>query len=138
MNIKQLSTAFSLSLLGACTGPTAEQSALAWVGVGSAAKNLSSDPCAFMTLPFKLDKRDCLMIQQTMQHALEYAPDGQISLWKNPTSGHSGTILIKNTTLERQLPLRTYEMSVQTSKGTQTSKGVGKRNLDGTWILSKS
>ncbi|MBL0942058.1 MAG: hypothetical protein IBJ00_04960 [Alphaproteobacteria bacterium] len=137
MNIKQLLTALPLSLLAACANPTAEQSASAWFGVESSTKNVDTDPCALMIMHVKLDKQDCLMIQQTTQHALEYATDGQMSLWKNPSSGSVGTIVIKATTLENQLPLRTYEMSLQTSKGTYTFEGTARRTLESTWILER-
>jgi surface antigen len=137
MHIKQLSALLLLSFLIACANPTAEQSASSWVGVAPATKNIGTNPCAFMMTHFKLDKRDCLMIQKTIQHALEYAPDGQVSIWKNPSSGNAGTILVKATTLENQSPLRKYKMSVQTARGTQTLEGVGRRHLDGTWLLSK-
>jgi surface antigen len=40
----------------------------------------------------KLDERDQLAIDQTIQKALEYTPSGQAVEWRNPNSGHYGTV----------------------------------------------
>lgn len=144
MNAKQFTLFSPLILLTSCAGPTAEQSVSAWVGGGwGQAKVPTNDPCDFLKPRFKpgqtlaLDKRDCLMVRQTIRHALEYAPDGQASIWKNPASGNGGTIFIVSTAnQEGYMPaVRTYKMVMQTSKGSQTVEGIGRRQADGTWAL---
>jgi surface antigen len=136
MYLKQFSIFLLLSCLAGCTSPTVEHTTSAWVGGLSTSRHFDTNPCAFLKQYFKLDKGDYLMIQQIVQHAFEYAPDGRISMWKNPNSGNEGTLLITSTLFEDQLPLRKYIITIQSSKGTQTLKGVGKRYPNGTWVLS--
>ncbi|MCC2647045.1 MAG: hypothetical protein K0R02_1110, partial [Rickettsiaceae bacterium] len=40
----------------------------------------------------KLDERDQIAIDQTIQKALEFSLSGQAVEWRNPNSGHFGTV----------------------------------------------
>ena len=84
-----------------------------------------------------LDKADRQYSQRTTQDALEYNKAGQVSTWRNPDSGNSGTVTPVNTYRTSQgSDCREFETSIYVD-GKQ-EKGVGKacRQADGTWKIA--
>ncbi len=84
-----------------------------------------------------LDKADQLYSQRTTQDALEYNKAGQVSTWRNPDSGHSGTVTpISTYRASEGADCREYETSIYID-GKQ-EKGIGKacRQADGTWKIT--
>lgn len=84
-----------------------------------------------------LDKADKMYAQRTTQNALEYNRTGQTSSWRNPDSGHSGTV----TPVETYEPsgndrtCREYETTIYVDGKRETGRGTACRQLDGSWEL---
>jgi len=45
----------------------------------------------------QMDEQDKMLANQTMNQALEYAPDNKVSSWHNPNKPHSGDVVITRT-----------------------------------------
>lgn len=83
-----------------------------------------------------LDEHDQMMAERSTQKALESTPSGRSVAWKNPDSGHSGSVT----------PVKTYQNKVgdycreytQTVNiGGEEQKAYGKacRQPDGQWVI---
>lgn len=83
-----------------------------------------------------LDNKDRSAMQSTTQSALERAPTGQTQSWRNPDTGHSGSVTpqeaYRNT--EGQ-PCREYQETVTAGGETQTGYRTACRQSDGTWVI---
>ena len=84
-----------------------------------------------------LDENDRNMMERTSQAALEHTRTGSTSTWRNPDTGHSGTVT----------PTRTYQQSsgtycrdltqtVEIDGQTQTATGAACRQPDGSWRIT--
>ena len=83
-----------------------------------------------------LDKADKLYAQQTAQTALETNRLGQTSSWRNPDSGHGGSITPTRTyQTARGESCREYQQTVTIAGKTETAYGRACRDADGTWRL---
>ncbi len=83
-----------------------------------------------------LDRADRLAMAQTTRNALEEAPSGYTSTWRNPDSGNSGTITPKRTyyAANRQ-PCREYTQTVTIGGNTEQAYGRACRQADGSWKI---
>jgi surface antigen len=83
-----------------------------------------------------LDRADRLAMQQTTQKALESNRSGRASTWRNPDSGHSGTITPTKTydTAAGQ-PCREYQQTVTIGGKTESAYGTACRQNDGSWKI---
>lgn len=83
-----------------------------------------------------LDESDRNMMERTSLAALEHTRTGSTSTWRNPDTGHSGTVT----------PTRTYQQSsgtycrdltqtVDIDGQTQTATGMACRQPDGSWRI---
>jgi len=85
-----------------------------------------------------LDRQDRLAMENTAQEALEYKPTNQSSTWRNPDSGHSGTVTPTRTYREPQgRYCREYTQTVMIDGQQQTAYGTACRRPDGTWEIVK-
>ncbi len=83
-----------------------------------------------------LDKADRLYEQQTAQTALETNRLGQTSSWRNPDTGHGGSITPTRTYQTAQGGnCREYQQTVTIGGWTETAYGRACRDADGTWRL---
>ena len=83
-----------------------------------------------------LDKADKLYAQQTTQTALESNRAGQTSSWRNPDSGHGGSVTPTRTYRTAQGEnCREYQQTVNIGGKSQTAYGRACRDTDGTWRL---
>ncbi len=83
-----------------------------------------------------LDKADKLYAQRTAQNSLEYNKAGQVSSWRNPDTGNSGTVTPVSTYKgETGQNCREFETAIFVD-GKQ-EKGIGRacRQSDGTWKI---
>ena len=84
----------------------------------------------------QLDERDKLLMARTTQTTLEKSPSGKTSEWRNPDTGHSGTI-----TPERSYKsssgetCRPFTQTIKIGGKNETAKGSACRNPDGTWRI---
>ncbi len=83
-----------------------------------------------------LDKADQLYAQRTAQNTLEYNKAGQTSSWRNPDSGHSGTVTPVSTYRgEAGQDCREFETTIYVDGKQETGRGKACRQSDGTWKI---
>lgn len=84
-----------------------------------------------------LDRADRLAMSQTTQKALEKAETGQVSSWKNPDSGNSGTITPRKTYQRASGQYcREYQQTITVGGKTEQAYGTACRQPDGTWKIA--
>ena len=77
-----------------------------------------------------------LYAQQTAQHALETAPSGTTSSWRNPDTGHSGTFTPEKTYKAADGDdCRDFTSTVTIQGRAETMRGQACRQPDGTWRI---
>lgn len=81
-----------------------------------------------------LDQRDQKMAMEASHRALEAAPTGQATAWRNPDTGNSGTVTPQRT---YQAPngeyCREYTQQVMIGGKKETYYGTACRQPDGAW-----
>jgi surface antigen len=83
-----------------------------------------------------LDRADELAMERTSQQALESNRTGQPSGWKNPDSGHSGTVTPTETYQTASgNHCREYQQTVTIDGKTERVHGRACREPDGTWKI---
>jgi len=83
-----------------------------------------------------LDKADRMYAERTAQNALESGKTGQISTWKNPDSGHAGTITpIRTYESAYNESCREYETTVTIDGRQEKATGQACRQADGSWKI---
>ena len=85
-----------------------------------------------------LDKADRMYAERTAQNALETGRIGQTSSWRNPDSGHAGTVTPIRTyqTAARQ-DCREYETTVTIDGREEKAMGRACRQADGNWKIAQ-
>ena len=88
------------------------------------------------TISQSLDQEDMSYHQQTVVQT-ETGPLNQTLIWKNPDSGHSGSV-----TAIREIPqdsngdlCREYKQTINTDGKSETAVGIACQHKDGTWSL---
>lgn len=85
-----------------------------------------------------LDRADRLAMQRTTQTTLETAPTGKASSWRNPDSGHSGTITpVKTYQTAQGRYCREYQQTINVGGKTERAYGKACRQPDGSWRIVK-
>ncbi len=85
-----------------------------------------------------LDRADHAYLQQASHNSLEYNRVGQSTSWRNPDSGHSGTITPTRTYQQAGLDCRDFETTVTIDGKTERAVGRACRQPDGTWRMQNS
>ena len=86
-----------------------------------------------------LDRADRLAMRQTSHRALESTPTHQVSSWRNPDSGHSGTVTPTRTYQTPQgRNCREYTQTVTIDGRTEKVRGTACRQYDGTWKVANN
>lgn len=86
-----------------------------------------------------LDRADRLAMENTAQQALEYNQAQRSSAWRNPDSGHSGTITPTRTYKEPTgRYCREYTQTVMIGGEQHKAYGTACRRPDGTWEIVSS
>jgi surface antigen len=81
-----------------------------------------------------LDQNDRRYANETAQKALEKAPSGQATTWKNPDSGHSGSVTPTRTyQTSNGSYCREYQQEITIDGKPQRSYGTACRQPDGSW-----
>ncbi|MBX6370118.1 MAG: glycine zipper 2TM domain-containing protein [Rhodospirillales bacterium] len=81
-----------------------------------------------------LDRADQLYMSRTTQQALDVAPSGTVSTWRNPDSGHSGTVTPTRTyQTETGQYCREFRQTVTIDGRIEEAQGRACRQPDGTW-----
>lgn len=83
-----------------------------------------------------LDQRDKKMAMQASQRALETAPSGQVTAWKNPDTGNSGTVTPQRTyQASNGQYCREFTQQIMIGGKKETSYGTACRQPDGAWKI---
>jgi surface antigen len=86
----------------------------------------------------QLDRADRLAMENTAHQALEYNRTEQTATWRNPDSGHSGTITPMKTYREPTgRYCREYTQTVMIGGEEQKAYGTACRKPDGKWEIVK-
>ncbi len=89
-----------------------------------------------MSTDSPLKSSDELAMERTSQQALESNRTGQASGWKNPDSGHSGTVTPTETYQTASgNHCREYQQTVTIDGKTERVHGRACREPDGTWKI---
>ncbi len=139
------------TLLASCSGQVGTKTAIGGLGgaaagglIGAAAGGGGAGIAAGVILGGLLggavgnylDQRDRQMQQQAASKALETAPSGSTTAWRNPDSGNSGTVTPKRTyqTASGQY-CREYQQTVTIGGKKENSYGTACRQPDGSWKI---
>jgi len=82
-----------------------------------------------------LDEADRMKARQTAQISLENNKAGQVTAWRNPDSGNSGTFTPVSTYKAGSRDCRTFESTITVDGKTEPATGRACRNADGTWTV---
>jgi surface antigen len=80
-----------------------------------------------------LDNADMQYYNSTSQRALEVAPVGQQTTWRNPDSGNYGTVTPTRTFQEAGQYCREYNQTITVGGKTEKAYGTACRQQDGSW-----
>ncbi len=83
-----------------------------------------------------LDRADRLMMERTTQSTLETAPTGTTNTWRNPDSGHAGTVTPTRTYQKTSgEQCREYRQTVMIGDREEEAYGTACRRADGSWEI---
>jgi surface antigen len=83
-----------------------------------------------------LDSRDKQLAAQNAQNTFENARTGETSTWKNPDSGHSGSITPTNTFQNASGQYcREYQQTINVGGQKEQGYGTACRQADGSWKI---
>jgi surface antigen len=82
-----------------------------------------------------LDRADRAYMQRTTQESLETGQTGSQSTWRNPDSGHQGTVTPQRTYETASGPCREYQQTVTIDGRTERAYGTACRQADGSWKI---
>ncbi len=84
----------------------------------------------------QLDERDKLLMARTTQSTLETGSSGRTSEWRNPDTGHRGTITPQPAYKSSSgQDCREFTQTIFVGGKSETVKGTACRNPDGTWRI---
>ena len=85
-----------------------------------------------------LDRADRLAMRNTFEKALERNRTGRSSAWRNPDTGHAGTVTPTRTYRTASGgPCREYQQTVTIGGKTETAFGTSCRQADGSWRIAR-
>ena len=84
-----------------------------------------------------LDRADRLAQAQATQTALESNKSGQATTWKNPDTGHTGTVTPVKTYEHQGRPCREFTQQVTIEGKTETVRGRACRDAQG-WVMANA
>jgi len=85
-----------------------------------------------------LDRADKIAMQNTTQRALETAPSGQTVSWRNPDSGHSGTVVPQPAVRDESGQYcREYQQTITVDGRSEQAYGTACRQPDGSWKITE-
>lgn len=82
-----------------------------------------------------LDKADKAYMGQTTYNALESGRSGQSVEWRNPDSGHYGTVTPQSAYQQNNSQCREYTQTVYIDGRSQQAHGTACRQADGSWQI---
>ncbi len=119
---------------GAAADDAAAAAAAACAAADTAAACTLAGAAAGAAVGKLLDRADRLAMQQTYNSALETGRTNQTSTWRNPDSGHSGTVTpIKTYRTSGGQYCREYQQTVNIGGRTEQAYGTACRQPDGSW-----
>ncbi len=128
--------------VGGLTGAVAG----AWIGsnVGKGKGNIAAIAAGTLLGAFvghsigaSLDQADLAHANRTAQHTFENNKSGVSSTWKNPDSGHYGTITPVKTSYNQGRYCRQYTHTIYVGGQKEVARGEACRRDDGSWEIMK-
>ena len=84
--------------------------------------------------PPRMSSQDIALANQTFQNALEKSASGNHLTWRNPGTGHSGSITPQKTyRAQNGLYCRVFDETVVMTKNPQSFRNTACRDRDGVW-----
>src|SRR5918996_833459 len=80
-----------------------------------------------------LDRADQLAAAQATQSALEFTPSGAATAWRNPDTGHAGSVTPVRTYESGGRNCRDFDQTLMVDGRAETVRGTACRQPDGTW-----
>lgn len=94
--------------------------------------------CASGPPPVKPTAGDLERLQAATQEALETAQTGQSVNWRNPTTGHRGSVTVLATDTGGARPCREVQRVFTAGDTTRTGRAVACRTDEGDWTLERA
>lgn len=117
MNMHRFPAVFSVSILGACASPDMSRSTI---------ENKPTPP--------QMTNDDIALANQAFQQALEKSVSGKRLSWRNPSTGHAGSITPQKTYRARNgLYCRVFDETVTMTKNAESFRNTACRDRDGVW-----
>jgi surface antigen len=82
-----------------------------------------------------LDERDKKLQAEATQRALETTPSGSSIPWRNPDTGHTGTVTPTRTYQSQGAYCREYQQTVTVDGKQERGYGTACRQPDGSWKI---
>jgi surface antigen len=83
-----------------------------------------------------MDDRDRMLMQRNTQSALEHQKDHQATAWRNPNTGHSGTIVPQNVYKNRYgQDCREFQQTITVGGKTEQAYGRACRDSNNQWKI---
>ncbi len=83
-----------------------------------------------------LDKADRVAMASATRESLESAPSGEVTSWRNPDTGHHGTVTPDPAFRNAEgSTCREYRQTVTIGERTEEADGTACRQADGTWKI---
>ena len=80
-----------------------------------------------------LDRADRLAAAQATQSALEFTPSGAATAWRNPDTGHAGSVTPVRTYESGGRNCRDFDQTLMVDGRAEIVRGTACRQPDGTW-----
>ncbi len=85
----------------------------------------------------QLDERDKLLMARATQTTLESSPSGKSTTWRNPDTGHSGTVTPQGWSIKGNTVCRPFTQTITVDGKSEIARGSACRNRDGTWRINR-
>ncbi|NRA74278.1 MAG: glycine zipper 2TM domain-containing protein [Rickettsiales bacterium] len=82
-----------------------------------------------------MDEKDKMKMQLATQRSLEKSRTGKTSTWRNPDSGHSGTVTPTKTFQSNGRYCREFQQTITVGGKTEKGYGTACRQPDGSWQI---
>jgi surface antigen len=82
-----------------------------------------------------LDRADQAYLGQTTYNALETGQSGQSAQWRNPDSGHYGTVTPQPAYQQGNYQCREYTQTIYVDGRSEQARGTACRQPDGSWQI---
>lgn len=120
---------------GAAGGYLGSQVGTGFVRTGATIAGASVGALFGAAIGRKLVEGDLNLMGRATQNTLETSPSGSATAWRNPDSGHAGSVVAGPAYDQENRPCRPFEQTLTIDGEIQRAAGTACRKADGTWDL---